>query len=257
MLPSGTPDGPSVKRKESKKSKSRDKLSQHTHSPGFDTYSSMQLCPGGTSYSLPSIQQTAGINSSVTQLCAGLPLLAESPDPSMAGGLASCSYNTSEVDGWGGGVGRLTLTENLEYSGAAPHSASSQYGEASLSQIQGTVASYHNLDHHDPMYPAHNDLMPEPNSKRVGSTQSRPIKWHQLPPQTDPKLEDKRLRAIKSRRDREKKKQIKKDLEVQLEALGQEVLHLRLEKKSKEKNITFYEREIQKTHHSGELCIRR
>lgn len=117
MLPSGAPDGPSARRKESKKSKSRDKLSRHTHSLGFDRHSSIQLCPEETSYSLPSMQQSSGITSNVPQLSAGLPLFSESSDSSMA----DCSYNTSEVDGWGGGVGRLTLTENLEYTGATSH----------------------------------------------------------------------------------------------------------------------------------------
>ncbi|KAK3861530.1 hypothetical protein Pcinc_032518 [Petrolisthes cinctipes] len=235
MLPFGKPtlDGPSAIRKERKLAKSRDKLTRHSHGSGWDKQS-CTLYPGGTSYNLQSNQESVGITSSVAPLAC---------DTSVAGdrtdfmGLDS-SYVTERVDGWGGGVGELTQTENMEYTRGVSH---------------------------DLGYPANNDLLHQPNSEihvhndiaQVNCRQSRSIKWHQLPPQPDSKLEEKRLRAVKSHKDRERQKQLRKDLESQLEALGQEVSNLRLQKKSREENIIFFEREIRKAQCNGECCLPR
>ncbi|KAK3861531.1 hypothetical protein Pcinc_032519 [Petrolisthes cinctipes] len=116
MLPSGTLDGPSAIRKERKIAKSRDKLTRHSHGSGWDKQS-CTLYPGGTSYNLQSNQESVGITSSVAPLAC---------DTSVAGdrtdfmGLDS-SYVTERVDGWGGGVGELTRTENMEYTGGELH----------------------------------------------------------------------------------------------------------------------------------------
>ncbi|KAK4319677.1 hypothetical protein Pmani_009412 [Petrolisthes manimaculis] len=255
MLPFGKPtlDGPFAIRKERKLVKSRDKLTRHSHGSGWDKQS-CTLYPGETSYNLQSNQESVDLTSSVAP---------HSCDTSVAGDQTGCigfgsSYVTERVDGWYGGVDELTQTENMEYTRGVPHLTSNYYEEARPSFPCNSATNY-DLVNHDLGYPANNDLLHQPNSEihvhsnmaQVNCRQSKPIKWHQLPPQSDPKLEEKRLRAIKSRNDRERQKQVRKDLESQLEALGEEVSNLRLQKKSREENITFFEREIRKAQCNG------
>ncbi|KAK4319678.1 hypothetical protein Pmani_009413 [Petrolisthes manimaculis] len=116
MLPSGTLDGPSAIRKESKIAKSRDKLTRHSHGSGWDKQS-CTLYPGETSYNLQSNQESVDLTSSVAP---------HSCDTSVAGDQTGCigfgsSYVTERVDGWYGGVDELTQTENMEYTGGELH----------------------------------------------------------------------------------------------------------------------------------------
>lgn len=68
--------------------------------------------------------------------------------------------------------------------------------------------------------------------KEPSLRKSKKVKWHEMPPQTDPVMEEKRKRAMKGRKNREKMRELEKTLKGTLETLTEEVLQLNLERQT-------------------------
>lgn len=262
--------------KRNQMAKPRDTLGSYCERPEWEMSNSLNT--GGTSYNLMSEQEhrRPGITTSVALLSGGV---AWSPS----------SLNEAAAGAWGGswdapddrvglplthdmGYGEVpdaissshhaspTATDNMRYTGPS-HFYTSQLSEASVSPLCPESTRYH-TDFYDPRYSSHSELMPQYTSDNPHlyyndiaqdrDSQSKPIKWHQMPQQSDPKLEGKRLRAIKSHNDRERQKQLKKNLEVQFDSLTQEVLELRLQKKNTQDNIKSMKEKIERVQRGGE-----
>ncbi|KAK4291763.1 hypothetical protein Pmani_035435 [Petrolisthes manimaculis] len=255
------------------KAKSKDKLGSHFEGLGWERSTNHYT---GGSYNLQSEPESSGSTCSLTHLSGGLSWPSESFNVPAASDWASCvdvcnarsgcmdtlplthiSGSTQESDLISNSLGSPTPTQNIRYGGASSDFSTNQLEEASLSPLYPDTTCY-DSDLYNPSYSTHNELMPlyasdnhhlDYTDEVQGScSQSRPIKWHQLPKQSDPKREQKRLRAIKSRNDREKKKQCQQNLEAQLQEHQREVSELRLQKRTTEENIKFMEEEIDRAY---------
>ncbi|XP_053628734.2 uncharacterized protein [Cherax quadricarinatus] len=80
-------------------------------------------------------------------------------------------------------------------------------------------------------------LFPWTNDGQTASLTGRKLKAYELPPQSDPKLEKKRLRAIKALKNRLRRSEQEENQYKKLDALTQDVSRLRSEKITKEQKV--------------------
>lgn len=253
--------------------KPRDTLGSHYDSPVWEM--SNGLYAGETIYNPLSEQQCPGITSSVTLLSGGAAWSSPSLDVSAAGDWGGWDVPNDRVglplthnnmcygevsDSISSPHASPKVTNNMRYRGPS-HFYPSKLSEVSVSPLCPESIPY-DPDFYDPGYSTHSELIPHytgENSHLYNTDktqddygQSKAIKWHEMPKQADPKLEEKRQRAIKSRKDRDRQKKLRKNLEEQLDSLNQEVSELKLQKKSTQDNIKFMEEKIERVWHGGE-----
>nr|XP_053634769.1 uncharacterized protein LOC128690222 [Cherax quadricarinatus] len=89
----------------------------------------------------------------------------------------------------------------------------------------------------NPVGGSNQSLLPQPSDGQTSSIIGRKLKVYELPPQSDPELEKKRLRAIKALKNRLKKSLQQEEKYSKLDTLTQDVSRLRSEKSRKQQTV--------------------